>query len=74
MAERGEGKNAAARADRGVTGHDDVGFQHDPVAQHDMRPDMAKGADLDPGAKPGAVFDDSGRMNPRSAFGVFDHS
>ena len=74
MAERGKRKNAAARADRRVTGHDDMGFQHDPVAQHDMRSNMAEGADLDPGAKAGAVFDDSGRVNSRAAFGVFDHN
>ena len=63
MPDRGEGKDRRARADRGVAGQSHMGDEPYAVAKLRLRSNMAKRPDLDARPEPGAVFDDSARMD-----------
>ena len=63
MADRGERKDARARADRGAAGDDDVADQLDALAELDLGADHAERARSHAGAELGAVLDDRRRVN-----------
>ena len=63
VADGGEGKDARAGADRRVAHEADVRDEPDALAERHLRPDMAKGSDLDAGAERRAVLDDRARVD-----------
>ena len=77
MPDRGKGEDARAVADAGATGHRHVRQEFDPLAQFDLRADMAERPDLRRRAKPGSRLDDRRRMNYRhvtfTILSIHDH-
>ena len=67
MPDRGEGKDACASTDLGVSGHHDVAHQLHAVGKRNRRPDVAEGSDAHAVSERGTVLDDGGAVNLRLA-------
>src|SRR5690606_22270099 len=63
VADRGKGKDARARSNRCMAGHDDMADQLAAITKRHLRPDEAVRADLHAGSEPGSGFDDGRGMD-----------